>query len=91
MCTALFSRTLFNRVVLVNDCWQVYPLIQQIKASKFKAPVLRHVPVVDDCYVNFPVTATNKIAKFMEYHEPTNFYPLVQEGVNVHIYKGRKP
>lgn len=84
--TPLFCRTIFDRIVLVNNHWDHYPLIQRIESGAFKPPITKNVPPIENYYYNFPAPATNKIVKILEYNGPTNFYPLSKQGVDVHAY-----
>lgn len=85
--TPLFSRNIYDRIILMNNHWNHYKLIQRIESGAFKSPVIRNVFPIENCYYNFPAPSTNKIARVIEYNAPTNFTTLVQYGGEVHYYK----
>lgn len=85
--TPLFAKTAFERIALVNNHWNHFGMIQKIESGAFKPPILRNVSPIEDYYIHFSSSSTNKIVKLMEYNGPTPFYPLVEKGVDVHVYK----
>lgn len=85
--TPLFTRNIYNRLAVVNNHWNHYPIIQQIESGAFRPYIQKNVDPIKDYYLDFPVPLSNKIAKILEYNGPTNFFPLKQKGVDVHTYK----
>jgi len=58
-----------------------------MESGAFKSPIIKNVPAILDCYVHFLSIKTNKIVKLLVYYGLTKFYPLVEKGVNIHVYK----
>ena len=89
--TPLFTRNIYERIAVVNNHWNHYPIVQQIESGAFKPPIQKNVDPIDDYYFSFPSPLSNKINKILEYNGPTNFFPLLQKGVDVHAFQKGEP
>jgi|ERR1700753_886991 len=86
--TALFARTITDRIALVNHSWDHYAFIQQLEAKRYPVPIKKDMEKVEGIYVNFPSEITNKIGTIFDDNSPTAFQPLIEK--NVIVRKSKK-
>lgn len=87
--TPLFAKNIYDRIALVNNNWLHFETIQRIEGGAFKqnTNIIRNVSPIENYYIHFPAPSSNKIKNILEYNGPTNFFPLVQKGVDVHCFQ----
>jgi hypothetical protein len=80
-CTALFARTVFDKMVLGNSCWHHVELIQRLKGKETTPPYM---------YLDFGQRYKFKRYHLIGVHEdniPSGFRPLIEQGVIVEPYE----
>lgn len=80
-CTALFARSIYDRIVLSNSSWRNVELIQRLK-------IVETTP--QNMYINYGQTFKYNRKYFIGVHEeniPSNFKLLIEKGVKVEPYE----